>query len=333
MKKWKQIACILMLLAGMFFSQKHFAENGGRELKKTEEAGNLQETGTGSRQKTVIVYDNVYKRAVSGKKEAKQAIAQEAASQRNMYENPGIRELEARMEEEYGIFQVTLGEMEQEMAEKVESAFSYMYKNYPVLQEKLTNVTLGNIETDSVALTRYRDFILPEKGIYPMVMKHEIVLNARDFLNKNRMDNLIRKSVSQNHWMEGMNIEALVVHELGHVLVNEIRMERYGLRDFYYITEENQEAFAFYNTDILAANQTTARELLERAYDIYEGKEQMSFEEACESISGYAKGIQPDGGISFEETCAEAVTDLYLNQESANGFSICILKEMESFLE
>lgn len=322
-----------MLLAGMFFSQKFFVEKGAEEPEITEESVDLQEVSAGSRQKTVIVYDTVYEKNIADEKEAKQAIDLEAAKQRKAYDNPKVRQKESKMEEKYGIFQVTLGEMEPEMAEKVEAAFAYMYKRYPILQGKLTNVTIGNIETGSLAVTRYRDFISPEEGIYPIVMKHEIVLNARDFLNKNRLNNLIRKSVSQKHWMEGMNIEALVVHELGHVLVNEIRMERYGLDDFYYITEENQGAFASYNTDILAENQTTARELLERAFDTYEGKSRMSFEEACSSISGYAKGVQSDGGISYEETCAEAVADLYLNQESANGFSVCILKEMESFLE
>lgn len=322
-----------MLLAGMFFGQKLFVENGAGKSGIAEESGGVQEKNTGSQQKTAIVYDNAYNKKIADKKEAVRVINQEAAIQRKAYDNPEVSKIESRMEEEYGIFQVTLGEMNREMAEKVEAAFSYMYKKYPVLQGKLTNVTLGNIEAGSLAVTQYRDFVSPEEGIYPIVMKHEIVLNARDFLNKNRLNNLIRISVSKNHWMEGMNIEALVVHELGHVLVNEIRMKRYGLQDFYYITEKNQEAFAYYNTDRLAENQTTARELLEQAYDTYEGRSQMGFGEACGSISGYAKGMQPDGGISYEETCAEAVTDLYLNQESANDFSVCILKEMESFLE
>ncbi len=331
MKKQNWIRCILLCIAVIVGSG---CQNNTKKAETAEQERKIEETAKQEkqRQKTEVIYDNVYEKEIVSQAEAKKAITQEADRQHQVYDNPEVEKIENKMEEDYDIFQVTLGEMEREMAQKVENAFSYMYETYPVLKGKLTNLTIGNIESGAMAETYYRDFISPPEGIYPIVMKHEIVLNGRDFLNQQRMENIIRKSVSEGHWMKDMNIEAIVVHELGHVLVSEIRMERYGLKNCYYINEENQEAYAAYNTDILKDNQTTAHEIVSNAYENYDKRDSVSIEEACCAISGYASGIQSDGGVSYEETCAEAITDKYLHGENANEFSLQIVAEMERFL-
>lgn len=334
MKKrvWK--FCILLCAAGLVWCgcQKKPAHPRSEENSKSSE---IESPGAGQktqRQETAIIYDNVYTEDIADRKEARAAIEKEGEAQREACKDPDVQRIEAKMEETYGIFQVTLGEMEPEVAEKVESAFSYMYGKYPVLQGRLTNLTIGNIRSGAMAETHYRDFISPTEGIYPIVMKHEVVLNGRDFLNPGRMENLIRKSVSEGHWMADMKIEAIVVHELGHVLVNEVRMERYGLDCCYYIEKQDQESYAAYNTDILKDDQTTAYEILSGAYERYLGRDSRSMEEACAAISGYASGIQPDGGIAYEEACAEAFVDGYLHGENAAEFSLLILEEIENWL-
>lgn len=296
----------------------------------TEVSGNnLQET----RKETAITFDNSETRVVTSEQEAIEAINAEGEKQRATYSNPEINKIELKMQEQYGILQVNLGEMSQEMASKVESAFSYMFEKYPILKGKISNLTLGNLPGENVlAKVDYRAFISPQDDIYPIVMKHEIILNARDFLNQERLENTINRTVRESQWMEGMNIEGLIVHELGHILLDVLRMEHYGIVSPFYITKEQEEAYAGFNTDELASNQTMLKEVLQDSYKDYkEGTgNEITFEEFCKSISGYASGIKEDGGQSYDETCAEVFVDEYLHDgqccESA-GYILDNIKE------
>ena len=238
-------------------------------------------------------------------------------------------EIQQRMEREFGIGKVDLAGMDSETAGEIYTAFAEMTERFPVLKGSVGCLQVGEVPAGTVAVTEYAEISSAPEGLYPMEMELRIVLGEREFLNPTRLENLIRKSVAEGHWMEGTKAETLLVHELAHVLISRIRMERYGLTDFTRITEKNAEAFSSYNTDVLNRNQTTAREIAENAYESYRKAEEVSFGEACGSISGYATGEQEDGGISYEEIIAEAVVDCYLHGESAEGFSKEILGEIE----
>lgn len=251
------------------------------------------------------------------------------SGERVQVETLSTGEIEQHMETEFGIKEVELAGMEEELARDIYNAFLEMTKRYPVLIGSVGSLQVADIPSGAVAVTEYVEISSAPEGLYPMEMELRIVLGEREFLNPTRLYNLIRKSTAEGHWMEGTDVEALLVHELTHVLVSRIRMERYGLTDFTYITEENAEAFSSYNMDGLSRNQTTAREILENAYESCRRENEVSFKEACGSISGYALGEQEDGGISFEETIAEAMTDCYLHGENAQEFSKEILSEIE----
>ena len=60
-------------------------------------------------------------------------------------------EIEAAMEQQFGIGEVELAQMEPELAQKVYCAFSYMYERYPILQDKITNVEVEEIPSGAVA--------------------------------------------------------------------------------------------------------------------------------------------------------------------------------------
>lgn len=240
-------------------------------------------------------------------------------------------EIEAAMEQQFGIGEVELAQMEPELAQKVYCAFSYMYERYPILQDKITNVEVEEIPSGAVAKAEYVEIPSEQEELYPIQMKQQVTLGEREFLNEVRLTNLIRKSTADGHWMEGTDVDSIVVHELEHILLNVIRMERYGLDDFCTITEENEEAFSAYQTDVLSMNQTTAKEIVDAAYQNYKnsGQTDVTLEEAKEMISGYASGEQDDGGISYEETIAEAMVDLYLHGEDATSFSKEIIAEID----
>lgn len=296
------------------------------------QVGNLQNQNpqmNNAQTKTAITYDKTYEKEIKSAEEAIAEIRKEGENQRELHTAKEICDIEKRMEETYGILQVNLGEMDGKMAERIESAFFYMFQEYPSLYGSLTNVTLGNLEEDLIAVTEYTEFISPKEQIYPIVMKRQIVLSGRNFLNENRLENLIEKSVAEGHWQQDMSVEAIVVHELGHVLVGNVRMENYGLKNFYYIEEENADAFASYQNDVLAEHQTTAEEILNNAYQKDEVDAQKTLREVCGEISGYAEGLQEDGGISYEEACAEAVVDVYLHGEKAHTFSKSVVEELK----
>lgn len=133
-----------------------------------------------------------------------------------------------------------------------------------------------------------------------------------------------------------MNISALLVHELGHQVLNVYAMNYFGYTTPFYVTEATRDAFAYYITDSLKDNQTVPQLVLNSAYELWKNSFDGSYEEFTASISGYATGVQYDGGISYSETVAEALTDIYLNGEEASYASKCIesaLKEQKYLQE
>lgn len=249
--------------------------------------------------------------------------------QREKYDNPAVKEIEKRIESESGIFAVNLGEMDEETALDVEKAVVYMFDRYPQLKGNLTNITLANLDSFSsghLAITQFREYIINgEFTVTPYVVKHEILLGAAYFMRRDMLIKSCEEGVKQGHWPEGMNVSAVIAHELGHQVLNVYEMKHFGLNHPYYITEENKDAFSQYITDGLKVNQTVAKSVVDTAYSEWEknhaGK---SYEDFCLDISGYATGVQKDGGISYSETVAEALTDIYLNGSNASEASACI---------
>lgn len=274
--------------------------------------------------------EGIGKHAVLPEERAEAAsVPGEKAGEHVQIDELNTAEIERLMESEFAIKEVDFAGMEEEPAREIYRAFSEMTERYPVLVGSVGSLKVADIPSGAVAVTEYEEISSAPEGLYPMEMELRILLGEREFLNPTRLQNLIRKSTAEGHWMEGTDVETLIVHELAHVLVSRIRMERYGLTDFTYITEENAEAFSACQTDVLSRNQTTAREIVENAYESYRTKQEISLRAARSSISGYALGEQADGGTSYEETIAEAMVDCYLHGEDAEGFSKEILSEIE----
>lgn len=295
--------------------------------KETEEEGSITEEAwsADSLKKgivTAIEYDTQYNAHISSKEGARQAIKEYGIRQRGQYSNSAVEEIELQMEQDFGILAVNLGEMDKETAKDVQNAFTYMYQTYPVLQDSLTNISLGNFKSSDagkIAVTQCREFIINEEyGVCPFVVKHEIILSAAKFIKRENLLKTCEEMEETGHWPPNMNITAIVVHELGHQLLDVYAKEQCGLQDEYYITEENQEAYSKYVTDLLSTNQTIPQKVLNRAFHNWEAYHPGSdYQAFCESISLYAVGKQEDGGISYPETFAEAIADVYLNGENA----------------
>lgn len=279
--------------------------------------------------KTVIDSKIVYSCYIKDIETAEKELRLSGEETRALYENEPVEKIEKEIEKEYGIYAVNLGEMDVETAKDIQRAVEYVYNRYPVIEGTLTNITLGNLDTSKsgiIAITRTREFMINEtNGVAPFVMKHEIVLSAYSFLKREELLKTCREGAENGRWPQGMDISALVVHELGHQVLNAVAMAYYGYEHPYYVTEDTMDAFSFYITDSLAANQEIPKMVCNEAFEKWKTDyPKGSYEDFCNSISGYATGIQDDGGISYCETVAEAVTDIYLNGERASFASICV---------
>lgn len=284
----------------------------------------------------MIDYESVFDAFVSSKEEARRAIVEYGINQRSKYSNPSVREIELSMEKEFDILAVNLGEIDVETAKEIQAAFTYMYQKYPILKGSLTNLSLGNFKNSSngkLALTDSRIFIINgEYGAYPQVVKDEIILGANKFLKRNNLLKTCEDMSETGYWPKNSNITSIVVHELGHQLLAVYTKERYGLYEGYYITEKSKEAYNSYLTDSLSSNQTIAKEVMNMAYNNWKANHPgCDYETFCQSISKYAVGEQDDGGISYTETFAEAIADVYLNGENASEASREIEKLASQF--
>lgn len=286
--------------------------------------------------KTVIDYESVFNAFVASKEEAEKAIRDYGIEQRSKYMNPLVQKIELDMEKEFGILAVNLGEIDVETAKDIQAAFAYMYQKYPILKGSLTNLSLGNFKNSSggkLALTDSRAFIINgEYGAYPQVIKDEIILGANKFLKRDSLLRTCDDMVKTGYWPDNSNITSIVVHELGHQLLAVYTKKRYGILEGCYLTEKSKEAYSGYLTDSLSSNQTIAKEVMNKAYKNWEMNHPGSdYETFCKSISDYAAGIQEDGGISYTETFAEAIADVYLNGENASEASREIEKLAAAF--
>ncbi|MCR4691245.1 MAG: hypothetical protein K5739_07870 [Lachnospiraceae bacterium] len=249
-----------------------------------------------------------------------------------------VRQMELELENAYGMDAVNLRDMQPETAKDLKKACEYMYSTYPVLQGYLTNIELRDEVTESVAAVAlfecdtYITNLSPE--LYPIVIKKQVLLRAKDFENPRRLENSVTINVRDGYWTEGTDVSAVLVHELGHALVSCILSHKYGLDNAVLIDEQLSDAYAKYNEQQLADHQEFVKEVCNTAFDQYRQQHgEISYEDFCGQISGYAKGEQEDGGISYDETVAEAISHVYVHGKDSADAAKLILEQIKKSIE
>ncbi|MCR5420545.1 MAG: hypothetical protein K6E98_06040 [Lachnospiraceae bacterium] len=81
---------------------------------------------------------------------------------------------------------MNLRNVDREMAEYIRSACDYMYKEYPILNGFLTNITVLDEVSESysaIALYENDSYIINSDSdrLYPIVIRRRILLRAKDF--------------------------------------------------------------------------------------------------------------------------------------------------------
>ena len=296
---------------------------------------------------TSIKCDQLFQGKVESDTRARELIAQYGEIQRSKYNNPEITKIEKNLQTKYDICAVNLGELDIDTAKDIERGVSYMFDKYPILKGSLNTLSLINMSGSSttlVALTQTENFVVvSETQEFPKVVRNEIVLNANKWLNRDNMLEMCKNNVESGYWFNNANDPSkVIVHELSHQLLNVIRAKEY---DFYeeingskvyipcLLTEQNKEAYLNYFWSGTAMNQEVEKALLKEAYESWKSLGNSGSEEdfRC-SISQYANGIKSDGGISYHETFAEAIADIYCNGDNASAASKCIAELAEKKL-
>jgi len=294
--------------------------------------------------KTAIKHDQIYLGKVDDIEIARDIIAEYGRMQRETYSNPEVEKIEQKLQEKYDIAAVNLGEMDIETAKEIEKAVSYMFDTYPIIKGSLNTISLANLnrnESGYVALTQTTDFVIQDEvGNVPKLVRNEILLNAGKWLDRDYMLSMCKENVNSGYWFKGANDPSkVVVHELGHQLLNVLRAKEYNFYDeingekIYIpclLTEENKEQYIDYYWSGTAMNQEFDKKLMNAAYAEWKTMGNKGTEEDFRgSISQYALGTKSDGGISLHETFAEAVADIYCNGEKASDASKAILKQVK----
>lgn len=271
---------------------------------------------------------------------ARQIIQCQGEMIRDRSENKGLSGIETKLENDYGILAVNLDGITAETAHQIEQACAFIFDEYPMLKGHVTNLAVRDeISQSDGTIAIYENYMYitnPDaESLYPFVVQNRILLTKRDFGNPDRLNNLITRNVRSGFWREGTTVSSIIVHELTHGLLDYMICASYGLCDSVYISEENGEAFARCSSEKLAQNQDYVRSLCEDAYRAYSDKAgtQISFDGFTELISGYAASKQEDGGISYEEIIAEAMTDYYINKDSCHPATQCILDQIKIRLD
>lgn len=293
---------------------------------------------------TAILHDQIYIGNVSDYNYAKDLIKQYGLMQKERYSNPEVSKIEQSLEEKYDIAAVNLGEIDLETAKDIEKGVSYMFDTYPIMKGSLNTITLANLKQDEsryVAVTKTQDFIVQDDmGSIPKVVRHEIVLNANKWLNRDGMIKMCKENVESGYWFKNVKDPSkIIVHELGHQLLNVLIAKEYSYYDVYnnkiifmpcLLTKNNQDAYLDYYWSMTALNQTYETKLIKAAYKEWLSEGHTGTEEDFrKSISEYANGIKSDGGVSYQETFAEAVADVYCNGNSASDASKAILNQIQ----
>ena len=217
---------IIINFIGNDYNFDYLDEQGdiSQEQKNTPETKTSVTTSNKGKYQTDIVVDNVYENIkVNNTDDANKLIVKDSVEQKNNNYPQEIINIENDIIKKYSITAVNLKEMDSEFAKELENVIKKIYNDYPKARGYLTNLTLTNLEmsqSDVVALFRPA-FLFGTSNTSttrPWVIKTQIQLNSRYFLNPTRIESTVNASSKAGHFPKNANRYSPVAHELGHYL-------------------------------------------------------------------------------------------------------------------
>ena len=164
---------------------------------------------------------------------------------------------------------------------------------------------------------------------YPVAIKTQIILNAKYFLNIDRLTNSVEYGVKSGYFPRGASKSSAVAHEFGHYLSYVALLNHYNTSRLNFVRASQSELLYKVYDDFNNGNYSL--QILKEAYNRYQKMydNDYSFDDFRKSISNYAVARDKSGAYIYDETIAEAFHDVYLNGEGAQPASRIIFNVLK----
>ncbi len=310
----------------------------GNEQTATTQTNTNSTTTTTGKYKTAIITDNVYSGiSVKNVEDANKLISQDSVNQKQSDYSKEIINIEDSIIQKYSITAVNLKEMDIEFAKELENVIKNIYTEYPSARGYLTNLTLTNLDmSEAGVIALFRPIFMfgtsNTNTTRPWVIKTQVELNAKYFLNPERISVAIDTSSKSGHFPKNATKYSPVAHEFGHYLSFIALLNHYNTESIVIVNDNQVQNY--YNIFKDFGNGTFSKTMLEEAYENYKkDNADIDFDEWRGQISGYALAKNDSGEYIYDETIAEAFHDVYLNNENANKVSKYIVEVLKKYIE
>ena len=301
-------------------------------VSKTGQDGNA--TGAGV---TRVVFDNQYLKQTILTSHDEVSYFIKLDNDNNKTRCTGeIKEIENRIETNYGVTAVNLCEIDLEFAYEIESIIAHIYNTYPSSRGKLTNVTIANVGDDANYMAAFMPmftFVTSNtNSSYPLGIKTQIILNAKYFLNTSKLENTVTYGSATGYFPPNATRSSTVAHEFGHYLSYIGMMNYYKAEQLTFVRTNMSSTLLDVNKDFIAGDYS--KMVIEQAYLNYQTNYggTLSFDDFRGSISKYAVAKNAQGLYIYDETIAEAYHDIYLNGDNAKLASKLIIEALLTYL-
>ncbi len=288
--------------------------------------------------KTSIITDNVYSGlTIKNVSDANRLIEKDSEDQKKTDYSKEIIQIENDIINKYSITAVNLKEMDIKFAKELENVIKDIYTNYPSARGYLTNLTLTNLDmSEAGVIALFRPIFMfgtsNTKTTRPWVIKTQIQLNAKYFLNPERIDVAVEASSKSGHFPKNATKYSPVAHEFGHYLSFIALLNQYNMDSL--IIVEDSKLQNYYDIFKDFANGTFSKKMLQEAHQNYiRDNGNIDFDKWRGQISEYALSKDESGNYIYDETIAEAFHDVYLNDKNSNIVSKYIVEVLKKYIE
>lgn len=338
---------IIVLIIGSFVyfiiyssnKNNYYFSDNNLENKDTEKTDSVQ-SGTNSKTgkySTAIITDNVYSGiSVKSIDDARKLIRQDSINQKKSDYSKEILDIENEIINKYSITAVNLKEMDVEFAKELENVIKKIYDDYPGARGYLTNLTLTNLDmSQSGVIALFMPIFTfgtsNTSTTRPWVIKTQVQLNAKYFLNPQRIDAAVETSSKAGHFPKNATKYSPVAHEFGHYLSFIALLNHYSTKSILVIGDNQLQNY--YDIYKEFGNGTFSKKMLDEAYQKYlKDNQNIGFDEWRGQISEYALAKDTKGDYIYDETVAEAFHDVYLNGNNANIVSKYIVEVLKKHI-
>lgn len=312
-------------------------EEKDEEQSKTAEIKKDEKKSKTGKYRTVIITDNTYSGVkIRNASDAYDLIIEDSIGQKETTPKE-IKAIEESIINKYGITAVNFAELDTEFAKEIVNVLDEIYNEYPSIRGHLTNISLTNstMSEDYIAafMPIFQFATSDTELTYPWVIKTQVILNSRYFLNPERLKISVTDGADSGHFPPNATIYSPIAHEFGHYLSFLAMIKQYNTDSILLIDDNNLNDLFAIQEDF--SEGSFSLKMIEEAYKNYKNdtNTKLTIDEWRATISNYAVTKDNSGNYIYDETIAESFHDVYLNKENAQDASKYIVSVLKKYLE